>query len=95
MKKYLLILFVAILYSVTDVSAQYFCGTSPHQTNTLSSYSASKKLGANLVVDNCTNITVNLQFHIIRNTDGSGGQPNSIVNTILSNLASSYNQWGI
>ena len=65
----------------SNVSAQNFCGTSSNFANTLANYSAlSKGAQTNSVIDNCTNITVKLQFHIIRNSNGSGGQPNSIVN---------------
>lgn len=97
MKTYLLLLFAIVSSCLTvEVAAQSFCGTSPNYVNTLANYSvANKGVGTNSVVSNCTSITVRLQFHIIRNTDGSGGQPSSIVNTVLNNLANAYNQWGI
>lgn len=93
MKKYV-ILFLFLLVACYNVYPQGFCGTSPKYVNTLTSSNLSK-VSSNAVTSNCTGINVNLRFHIIRNTNGTGGYPLSVVSTILNNLANVYNKWGI
>ena len=43
----------------------------------------------------CIAITVNLRFHIIRNSSSTGGQPVSVIPTILAKLNSQFNSSGI
>lgn len=93
------ILSIIMICLVTNhVFAQRFCGTSPNYPNILAGTTTTKTVNSvitNLVVNNCTGITVNLRFHIIRNTNGTGGYPTTVVNTILNNLSNVYNKWGI
>ena len=88
-----------MVYLITNhIYAQSFCGTSPNYKNTLANVATTQTVNGvttNLVVNNCTGITINLRFHIIRSTNGTGGYPTTVVNTILNNLASVYNKWGI
>lgn len=39
--------------------------------------------------------TVRVYFHIVRQSDGSGGQPTSVISTIMNNFNSVYSNYGI
>lgn len=99
MKSFFTILILVASTIWTAANAQSFCGTRTHYSNTLANYqTTAKRLGTNgtsAYSDNCTNIIVNLRFHFARNTNGTGGQPASVITTIMNNLRAAYNSHGI
>lgn len=56
---------------------------------------SSKDINARASFQPCIAITANLRFHIIRNSSSTGGQPVSVIPTILSKLNSQFNSSGI
>ena len=71
----------------TQGLAQGICSTNGNSPNSLSGTNNNARVGT----DDCTSFRVRLRFHIVRNSDGTGGQPVGIVNTVLSNFNNIYN----
>jgi len=86
-----IILLTAILISIADFSfGQMFCGTPVPTVDPLRHVNSNTARTASF---NC--YTVNVYFHLVNRTNGTGGQNASVINTVMTNLANAYNAQGI
>ena len=86
MKKLLLVLGMLSMHYFA--LGQFTCETDGNIPNSLQDDGASYQAAARCY-------TVRVYFHIVRQSDGSGGQPTSVINTIINNFNSSYSAYGI
>lgn len=86
---------IGLVFHENRVYGQSFCGTAHHYGNTLAN--AMLKSGNSLsgYSNNCNNYIVNIKFHIVRNTSGTGGQSPSVIQPILHNLRNAFSNHGI
>lgn len=67
--------------------SQSFCNTDGNSGNSLAGANSNARVGT----DDCTSFRVRLRFHIVRNSNGTGGQPVGVINTVLNNFNNIYN----
>jgi hypothetical protein len=87
--KILFILFAFLLFG-TSLYSQDMCGTSSNTPNFLAKIQNTSKLKSA-----ASSYTINVFFHIIRRSDGSGGQTWQEVNTAFATLAADFRPYNI
>lgn len=85
----ILLLLIALLFLFSGVNAQNFCATPTGQSGLLSSIPPSQFKFAS------SNYVVRVYIHIVRRSDGSGGQSSTSVNNALNYLVNDFESHGI
>ncbi len=90
MKKFLLLFaFLLLSYSTNILQAQSFCRTSSYTTN------ENVEIDPTLFKKTDIEYHLRLYIHVIRRSDGTGGQTRDDINTVLSYLAMDFNPHNI
>lgn len=90
MKTKLLIL--ALLFSLNSLIFGQICGTSPYSNENLQQKSNSLKSSNIQYLSTSTSICVNVKYHIVRESNGTGGFNISNLNNVTNRLNEAFNE---
>ena len=96
MKK--LITLTCLIFSCLIVFGQTkpFCSTDGNVSDHLSKIKSVKRISsANRLSTIQSCVYINVYFHFLRKSDGTGGQNSPIINTVMANLASAYSTFNV
>lgn len=85
------LLLLIILSSLSSISFGQICGT-PSNSNESQLQKSSSLKSNSQYLESSTSICVNIKYHIVRETNGSGGFNSSNINTITSRLNEAFNE---
>lgn len=88
--KFFLVAFILQL----ELSAQNIICTTPGNYSDFLLTAANSPNGRRIAGSNST-YTVNLFFHFVRNSDGTGGQNLAVLSTIMNNLSTSFSPYSV